>query len=96
MAFGDGGNDITMLRHAAIGVAMGQAKYNMLLLGMLADITQECRFSRTGFSCQKDRLTGILNQIQCKKLLSRDFMTQRIGKLAHQQICILLYYERRH
>lgn len=26
MAFGDGGNDITMLRHAAIGVAMGQAK----------------------------------------------------------------------
>ena len=25
-AFGDGGNDITMLRHAAIGVAMGQAK----------------------------------------------------------------------
>ena len=30
-----------------------------------ADITQECRFSRTGFSCQKDRLTGILNQIQC-------------------------------
>lgn len=25
MAFGDGGNDITMLRHAAIGVAMGQA-----------------------------------------------------------------------
>lgn len=26
VAFGDGGNDITMLRHAAIGVAMGQAK----------------------------------------------------------------------
>ena len=26
MAFGDGGNDISMLRHAAIGVAMGQAK----------------------------------------------------------------------
>ena len=25
MAFGDGGNDISMLRHAAIGVAMGQA-----------------------------------------------------------------------
>lgn len=25
MAFGDGGNDIAMLRHAAIGVAMGQA-----------------------------------------------------------------------
>lgn len=25
MAFGDGGNDLTMLRHAAIGVAMGQA-----------------------------------------------------------------------
>ena len=29
MAFGDGGNDITMLRHAAIGVAMGQAKENV-------------------------------------------------------------------
>ena len=26
MAFGDGGNDISMLRHAAIGVAMGQAE----------------------------------------------------------------------
>ena len=26
MAFGDGGNDISMLRHAAIGIAMGQAK----------------------------------------------------------------------
>ena len=26
MSFGDGGNDISMLRHAAIGVAMGQAK----------------------------------------------------------------------
>ncbi len=26
MAFGDGGNDITMLRHAGIGVAMGNAK----------------------------------------------------------------------
>lgn len=26
MAFGDGGNDISMLRHAAIGVAMGNAK----------------------------------------------------------------------
>ena len=25
MAFGDGGNDISMLRHAAIGVAMGNA-----------------------------------------------------------------------
>jgi HAD superfamily hydrolase (TIGR01484 family) len=25
VAFGDGGNDISMLRHAAIGVAMGQA-----------------------------------------------------------------------
>lgn len=25
-AFGDGGNDISMLRHAAIGIAMGQAK----------------------------------------------------------------------
>lgn len=25
MAFGDGGNDLTMLRHAAIGIAMGQA-----------------------------------------------------------------------
>lgn len=26
MSFGDGGNDISMLRHAAIGVAMGQAE----------------------------------------------------------------------
>ncbi|WP_303011101.1 Cof-type HAD-IIB family hydrolase [uncultured Bacteroides sp.] len=26
MAFGDGGNDISMLRHAATGIAMGQAK----------------------------------------------------------------------
>lgn len=26
MSFGDGGNDISMLRHAAIGVAMGNAK----------------------------------------------------------------------
>jgi len=26
MAFGDGGNDISMLRHAAIGIAMGNAK----------------------------------------------------------------------
>ena len=26
MAFGDGGNDISMLRHAGIGVAMGNAK----------------------------------------------------------------------
>lgn len=26
MAFGDGGNDISMLRHAAVGVAMGQAR----------------------------------------------------------------------
>jgi P-type E1-E2 ATPase len=25
VAFGDGGNDVSMLRHAAIGVAMGQA-----------------------------------------------------------------------
>ena len=25
MAFGDGGNDIPMLRHAAVGVAMGNA-----------------------------------------------------------------------
>ena len=25
MAFGDGGNDITMIEHAAIGVAMGNA-----------------------------------------------------------------------
>ena len=25
MAFGDGGNDISMLRHAGIGVAMGNA-----------------------------------------------------------------------
>ena len=25
MAFGDGGNDVSMLRHAAIGVAMGNA-----------------------------------------------------------------------
>ncbi len=48
----------------------GRCKYNMLLLGMLADITQECRFSRTGFSCQKNRLTGILNQIQCILKLS--------------------------
>jgi len=26
MAFGDGGNDISMLRHAGIGIAMGNAK----------------------------------------------------------------------
>ena len=26
MAFGDGGNDIGMLRHAGVGVAMGNAK----------------------------------------------------------------------
>ena len=26
MAFGDGGNDIEMLRHVGIGVAMGNAK----------------------------------------------------------------------
>ena len=26
MAFGDGGNDIGMLRHAGIGIAMGNAK----------------------------------------------------------------------
>ena len=25
MAFGDGGNDISMLRHAGIGIAMGNA-----------------------------------------------------------------------
>ena len=25
MAFGDGGNDITMLQHVAVGVAMGNA-----------------------------------------------------------------------
>lgn len=29
MAFGDGGNDISMLRHAGIGVAMGNAKDNV-------------------------------------------------------------------
>jgi Cof subfamily protein (haloacid dehalogenase superfamily) len=29
MAFGDGGNDISMLQHAAIGVAMGNAKENV-------------------------------------------------------------------
>ena len=26
MAFGDGGNDISMLQHAGLGVAMGNAK----------------------------------------------------------------------
>ena len=29
MAFGDGGNDISMLRHAGIGVAMGNANDNV-------------------------------------------------------------------
>ncbi|MDR0795258.1 MAG: Cof-type HAD-IIB family hydrolase [Tannerella sp.] len=29
MAFGDGGNDISMLQHATIGVAMGNAKVNV-------------------------------------------------------------------
>lgn len=29
MAFGDGGNDIDMLQHAAIGVAMGNAGDNV-------------------------------------------------------------------
>ena len=37
MAFGDGGNDITMLRHAAIGVAMGQAKDCLLYTSDAAD-----------------------------------------------------------
>lgn len=31
MAFGDGGNDISMLRHAGIGVAMGNANDDVKL-----------------------------------------------------------------
>ena len=33
MSFGDGGNDISMLRHAAIGVAMGPVSYTHLKCG---------------------------------------------------------------
>ena len=37
MAFGDGGNDISMLRHAAIGIAMGQAKEDVKACRRLCD-----------------------------------------------------------
>ena len=60
----------------------GRCKYNMLLLGMLADITQKCRFSRTRFPGQKDRLSGVLNQIQCILKCSI------VSVYAHLRICL--------
>ena len=41
MAFGDGGNDISMLRHAAIGIAMGQAKEDVKAAADYVTVFQE-------------------------------------------------------
>ena len=60
----------------------GRSKYNIFLFGMLADITQKCRFSRTRFPGQKDRLSGVLNQIQCILKCSI------VSVYAHLRICL--------
>lgn len=52
MAFGDGGNDITMLKHAGIGVAMGNANDNVK---EAADIVTD--------SVDNDGIAKILNKI---------------------------------
>lgn len=52
MAFGDGGNDITMLKHAGIGVAMGNANDNVKAA---ADIVTT--------SVDEDGVAKILNQL---------------------------------
>ena len=53
MAFGDGGNDITMLRHAATGIAMGNADNNVKAA---ADIVTS--------SVDEDGIANILNGLR--------------------------------
>ena len=42
-----------------------RSQYYIFLFGMLTDVFQKCRLTRSRFSGQKDRLAGILDEFQC-------------------------------
>ena len=46
------------------GCNAGGSQHDVFLLGVLADITQKGRLTRACFSGEKNRLAGILNQVQ--------------------------------